>query len=478
MQRRRRCHGAEEGDVGCEGSWKEIESCNILSTQRCKNESSTDQLANDGSNSTGKWVLGEWTEWSDSDEVKLKMGVSLQAECSVECGGGVRRVPNPLRQNGKGRFEPCNTFECPKVWTEWTTWSQCSVSCGSGSHFRSRECMKNSNATIDLESYECQGDIEEIKVCEMGGCPFYLRWSEWSPCSATCGESSRARVRECKNSFNGQCIGPPSQTEKCEDVKPCPYWAEWADWSDIKCSVACGQGSKTRERECINGEPRSDCTGNVREIIDCNSGPCQEWTEWGEAGPCSVTCGIGTKVRSRDCKDGICPYGEACCIGDREKVLPCRGPMCPATPFPKFNGLNITTTAPPSTTTPKIDPFDFNLFQIFNSTDCPILDERIQLQCYGNECSADCKEGYSLVGNDVISCNTTTQYWNVTAPECAQLCTNEVDILLIIPSAASRSQSVYLRTFIKKIAELYGMMGSDVKVIFGKLTIWPTVYCF
>ena len=113
MQRRRRCHGAEEGDVGCEGSWKEIESCNILSTQRCKNESSIVETSVDqssGSNSTGKWVLGEWTEWSDSDEVKLKMGVSLQSECSVECGGGVKRVPNPLRRNGKGSFKPCNTF--------------------------------------------------------------------------------------------------------------------------------------------------------------------------------------------------------------------------------------------------------------------------------------------------------------------------------------------------------------------------------
>jgi len=464
MQRRRRCHGAEEGDVGCEGSWKEIESCNILSTQRCKNESSVVETTvhqSSGSNSTGKWVLGEWTEWSDSDEVKLKMGVSLQSECSVECGGGVKRVPNPLRRNGKGSFKPCNTFECPKIWTEWSNWSDCSVSCGSGSHFRSRECERNSNATIDLESYECQGEIEEIKVCEMGGCPFYLRWSEWSPCSATCGESNRARVRECKNSFNGECIGPPSETEKCEDIKPCPYWVEWADWSTIKCSAACGQGSRTRERECINGEPRKDCTGNVREIIDCNLGPCQEWTEWGPAGSCSVTCGIGTKVRSRDCKEGICPDGEACCIGDREKIQPCRGPMCPATPFPKFNEINITTTAAP--TTPQINPFDL----IFNSTDCPILDDRIELQCFGNECSAGCKQGYSLVGNDVISCNSTTQYWNVTAPECAPMCTNEVDILLIIPSAASRSQSVYLRTFIKKIGELYGMMGSDVKVIFG-----------
>lgn len=55
----------------------------------------------------------------------------------------------------------------------------------------------------------------------------WTEWSNWTSCSATCGESKKQRVRECKTNrpaLNGlPCIGPSIQYETC-DVPDCSYW--------------------------------------------------------------------------------------------------------------------------------------------------------------------------------------------------------------------------------------------------------------
>ena len=54
----------------------------------------------------------------------------------------------------------------------------------------------------------------------------WSQWSNWTACSASCGEGMRQRSRECDASGAavnrvGSCIGPNVQKETCEDV-PCP----------------------------------------------------------------------------------------------------------------------------------------------------------------------------------------------------------------------------------------------------------------
>ena len=52
----------------------------------------------------------------------------------------------------------------------------------------------------------------------------FTQWSEWSECSATCGEGQQSRVRECTNpkpSFGGRnCshIGEPVETRPCSKM--------------------------------------------------------------------------------------------------------------------------------------------------------------------------------------------------------------------------------------------------------------------
>lgn len=53
----------------------------------------------------------------------------------------------------------------------------------------------------------------------------FSEWTEFSKCSASCGEGSRKRTRSCTNplpAHNGkQCIGETVETEDCK-IKECP----------------------------------------------------------------------------------------------------------------------------------------------------------------------------------------------------------------------------------------------------------------
>ena len=52
-------------------------------------------------------------------------------------------------------------------------------------------------------------------------------------------------------------------------------WGSWTEWS--ACSVTCGDGSQTRDRECDNPERAfggEDCDGDDEETRDCNDAAC------------------------------------------------------------------------------------------------------------------------------------------------------------------------------------------------------------
>jgi hypothetical protein len=51
--------------------------------------------------------------------------------------------------------------------------------------------------------------------------------------------------------------------------------------------------------------------------------------EWGDYGPCSVTCGDGSQTRERKCDNPAPQHGGAQCQGDSKETKACKEKPCP-----------------------------------------------------------------------------------------------------------------------------------------------------
>ena len=56
--------------------------------------------------------------------------------------------------------EKCNEDKCP-VFTEWSSWTECSKTCGNGKQKRERECVAYSETSRKLF---CKGALEQTQV--------------------------------------------------------------------------------------------------------------------------------------------------------------------------------------------------------------------------------------------------------------------------------------------------------------------------
>ena len=78
-----------------------------------------------------------------------------------ECRGGVAGI------DCVGQFEniqPCNEKRCP-YWSSWTSWGDCTASCGRGVKARTRQCS---------EKNRCVGDHEDVDFCGGNECREYF----------------------------------------------------------------------------------------------------------------------------------------------------------------------------------------------------------------------------------------------------------------------------------------------------------------
>ncbi|XP_070560002.1 A disintegrin and metalloproteinase with thrombospondin motifs adt-1-like isoform X2 [Ptychodera flava] len=171
------------------------------------------------------------------------------------------------------------------------------------------------------------------------------RWSEWMPwseCSVTCHNGSRRRHRSCQAPTGGVdetgCVGAALEAIECYSG-PCGGWSRWSVWSP------CCHGKQERNRTCYKSEPGIEhCQGNASEVANCDSDECQlqpreepgfkgsRWSEWLPWTPCSTSCGLGNRTRSRGCvaPDHI-DGREVACTGLSRQTEACNGNItCPA----------------------------------------------------------------------------------------------------------------------------------------------------
>ncbi|XP_052699211.1 SCO-spondin-like isoform X2 [Crassostrea angulata] len=291
-------------------------------------------------NSYGCPVNGGWSNWSS------------YFHCSVSCGGGnqtrTRSCTNPAPSHGghncvgkSVETATCNDHGCPinGGWGQWTSFTQCSKSCGRGGMSRSRLCNQPEPAN---GGHHCHGARVQLVVCNHHACPIDGGWSDWlhwGKCSVTCGHGITTRVRQCSHPAPAHggttCVGVATESQTC--VQPhCPVDGQWSAWSHYStCSKTCGGGTRTHQRTCSNPAPLHGgitCHGNDTETEICNQDPCPvdgHWNVWSHFSACSVTCGNGTTTRHRTCSNPAPLHGGKSCTGNETETVVCKKTHCP-----------------------------------------------------------------------------------------------------------------------------------------------------
>ncbi|XP_061460088.1 ADAMTS-like protein 2 isoform X2 [Rhineura floridana] len=257
---------------------------------------------------------------SPADMYRWKL--SSHEPCSSTCTSGVMSTyAMCIRYDGievddmycdaMTRPEPVHEFcagrECQPRW-ETSSWSGCSRTCGEGYQFRIVRCWKMISPGFDSSVYSdlCESaDItrpEERKVCKNPACGPQWEMSEWSECTAKCGERSVvSRDIRCSEEERLCDVGTRPPAEKNCTGAPCDRQWTVSDWGP--CSGGCGQGRTIRHVYCktSNGRvvPESQCNLETKPLAihPCGDKNCpahwlaQDWER------CNTTCGRGVKKR-------------------------------------------------------------------------------------------------------------------------------------------------------------------------------------
>ncbi|NXA36109.1 THS7B protein, partial [Eudromia elegans] len=268
-----------------------------------------------------------------------------------EAANGGQACPDTLYEERECEDIPV----CPVYRWKTHRWSHCvlvpdsvrqgllghSEACGQGLQSRAVTCLSENNDSADVsECLRWAGPmpslVQECLVPCKDDCTF-TPWSKFTACSSDC-ESTRSRRRS--------LTGRSRKRDKCQDpevypqveTEPCPCETftsqPHGNWSDCiveggEAELPLGTGARGEPRECGRGVRLRavacyDKTGRLVEPSRCSSSgyieepctvPCpfdcrlSDWSSWA---PCSSSCGVGMRIRSRWLKEKPYNGGRPC----------------------------------------------------------------------------------------------------------------------------------------------------------------------
>ena len=116
-----------------------------------------------------------------------------------------------------------NTAKTNCTLANWSEWSTCSATCGDGTTSRTKVVLtsaKNGGTCPEEDSPE----RKETKSCKLKECPqdcVLNDWSGWSACSATCGDGTQQRVKTVKVSEKDGGSCPSLDSSERKQVQSC-----------------------------------------------------------------------------------------------------------------------------------------------------------------------------------------------------------------------------------------------------------------
>ncbi|KAM9813380.1 A disintegrin and metalloproteinase with thrombospondin motifs 9 [Neosynchiropus ocellatus] len=280
-----------------------------------------------------------------NQECELRWHVARKSECTAQCGLGYRTLEifcaKISRSDGKtlkvddrycsGQHKPVDKEgchgDCNLGGWEYSSWSECSKSCGGGTRRRGAVCRKAAEVSSD-ESKCSQRDKLTVQPCNEFLCPQW-KTGDWSECLVTCGKGYKHRQTWCQfgedrldDHFCGS--SKPESVQSCQQQE-CASW-QVGPWG--QCTTSCGPGYQMRAVKCVVGSygavmEDTECNAATRptdtqdcELAQCPSShpvppgtkvPSQQGlkTQWrfGSWTQCSASCGKGTRMRYVSCRD-------------------------------------------------------------------------------------------------------------------------------------------------------------------------------
>ncbi|CAF3238098.1 unnamed protein product, partial [Rotaria sp. Silwood2] len=216
---------------------------------------------------------------------------------------------------------PTLTTSIQCIYSDWTDWTSCTVTCGEGQQARARNIIAGF----------CAEPLSETRSCKMEPCPciftrdiYVSTFQELPPLDNFVGwiekddQTGYTNLTEAVHigdhldnntiihSYNcNEFICKESSLVSLPDTncnKDCQF-EPWSSWTS--CSLTCGgDGIQTRSRGKIPAVgDGNDCVGPETESQPCTTPPCIGaclTTDWTDFTPCSKSCGLGSQKRTRN----------------------------------------------------------------------------------------------------------------------------------------------------------------------------------